>query len=146
MKRARDWELKLAAYLEAVRASPFSWGGFDCCTFPCNAILAMTGVDIMAPLRGRYATEPEAMALLAATAIDLDGVAAQLTAASGMAEEGVLMAMRGDLVLADLRPRGVQFGPCLGLVGLAGRPLFAAAPGGYIEFPLRACRRAWRVS
>lgn len=144
MKRHHDWELRLAAYLDAVRSSLFTWGGFDCCTFPCNGVMAISGVDVMASLRGRYTTEREAYALLAATAGDLNGVATLLLDRAGAPEIPVLTAGRGDLVLADLRSRGATYGPCLGLVGMSSRAAFAA-PRGYAEFPLRFCARAWRV-
>jgi hypothetical protein len=47
-----------------VYAGPLEWGVRDCCTCPCDALVAMGGPDAMAPLRGRYSTGPEAVALI----------------------------------------------------------------------------------
>jgi hypothetical protein len=43
---------------------PFVWGVSDCCTCACDAFRARFGIDPMAPLRGMYATEAEAAALI----------------------------------------------------------------------------------
>lgn len=56
MHRKPDWEARLAAYLEPLRARPFAWGLHDCCTFTAGAVEAMTGVDPMPEFRGRYRT------------------------------------------------------------------------------------------
>lgn len=57
MQRLPDWDARLAAYLEEIRACPFAWGRHDCCTFGAGAVLAMTGVDPMPEFRGRYRTQ-----------------------------------------------------------------------------------------
>ncbi|MBB4620123.1 DUF6950 family protein, partial [Sphingomonas abaci] len=56
MHRYPDWEARLAAYLEPLRARPFAWGRHDCSTFAAGAVEAMTGVDPMPEFRGRYST------------------------------------------------------------------------------------------
>lgn len=43
---------------------PFEWGVHDCVTFVCDALLALTGRDPGADLRGTYATWPQAEARL----------------------------------------------------------------------------------
>jgi len=50
--RAPDWRARLAAFIEARRATPFVWGAHDCCLFAADAVLAMGGPDVAAPLRG----------------------------------------------------------------------------------------------
>jgi len=52
---------ELAGHFEG----PFVWGRSDCCTCACDAFAARHGIDPMAPLRGRYSTAREALALIA---------------------------------------------------------------------------------
>lgn len=52
MTRAPDWRARLAALVEQRRAAPFVWGAHDCCLWASDAVLAMTGLDVAAPLRG----------------------------------------------------------------------------------------------
>jgi len=54
--RVSHWEIRLAEYIEAKRSEPFAWGKNDCMTFAAGAVLVLTGADVLAPLRGRYAT------------------------------------------------------------------------------------------
>jgi len=55
----------MAAVLE-VMTGPMIWGVSDCCTSACDAFWRLHGIDPMAPLRGRYASEAEASALIKA--------------------------------------------------------------------------------
>jgi len=48
-----------------VMGRPFAWGDCDCGTAACDVFAALHGVDPMAPIRGTYATEAEARALIA---------------------------------------------------------------------------------
>lgn len=43
---------------------PASWGEDDCCTFACDIVLAAFGVDLMAPLRGKYDSQGTAAAVM----------------------------------------------------------------------------------
>lgn len=53
LARFPDWRPRLHALLEARRALGFSWeDGRDCCLWAADAILAMTGKDVAAELRG----------------------------------------------------------------------------------------------
>lgn len=52
--------------VQDVMQGPFVWGSGDCCTSACDVFQRLHGVDPMAPLRGRYASEAEAMALIRA--------------------------------------------------------------------------------
>jgi hypothetical protein len=47
-----------------VYAGPIVWGARDCCTSPCDVWLALGLPDAMAPLRGRYSSRDEAVALI----------------------------------------------------------------------------------
>jgi len=55
----------MGAVLDVFRG-PFVWGEGDCCTSACDAFRRLYGIDPMAPLRGRYSSEAEAMALIRA--------------------------------------------------------------------------------
>jgi len=74
---------------------PFAWGERDCCLFCADLVLALTGVDYAARLRGAYHTRREAVLLLRAHG----GMEAMVTALLGPARPGAF-ARRGDLVLA----------------------------------------------
>lgn len=50
--RLPDWRERLAAFVAARRATPFQWGRADCCLSAADAMLAQTGEDFAAPLRG----------------------------------------------------------------------------------------------
>ena len=63
LPRLRDWPERLDALLRARAEWPFVWGVHDCCTFCADAVLAITGVDVMGTLRQRYQSAFEALAL-----------------------------------------------------------------------------------
>ncbi|MDF2603503.1 hypothetical protein [Sphingomonas sp.] len=128
MHRKPDWDARLAAYLEPLRARPFVWGEHDCCIFAAGAVEAMTGVDPMPEFRGRYRTAiGSARALrrygagdLAAT---LDGKFTRISAA---------LAHRGDIVMSS------------GLLGINwGSFLFAVGSEGNREGLIRMERARW---
>lgn len=57
-------ELTPEAAFEAVTehmGGPFEWGRADCCSGPCNAFRALTGVDALGRLRGAYDGQAGAM-------------------------------------------------------------------------------------
>lgn len=54
----------VAEAVDAVMHGPWVWGSADCCTAACDVFRRLHGIDPMAPLRGCYATEAEAMALI----------------------------------------------------------------------------------
>jgi len=136
MMRYADWELRLAAYLEPLRARPFAWGSHDCCTFAAGAIAAMTGVDPMPEFRGRYHT-----AIGSARALRRLGrgtLAATLDAK--LEAVPAPLAHRGDVVMSS------------GLLGIGwGAFLIAVGREGDREGLIRIERsrwvdaRAWRV-
>lgn len=141
MIRYENWHALLGAHIKAAARRPFSWGEFDCCTFACDGIMAMTGVDPMADLRGRYTTAiGAARALKAFAGGGLDEAAEHIAGLLCAKEIAALSAARGDCVLAD-----TGNGPALGLVGMNGRHGLFAGPVGLTQIPLRNCRRAWRV-
>lgn len=137
MYRKPDWDARLAAYLEPLRARAFAWGQHDCCTFAAGAVQAMTDVDPMPEFRGRYST-----AIGSARALRRFG-AGDLASTLDRKFEPVdhPLAQRGDIVMTS----GL-LGICLG--GLA----VVVGQEGEREGLLRIERhhwqepRAWRVA
>lgn len=65
LSRRRDWRARLNAYIAEIKAAPLEWGAHDCAVgLAARAIEAMTGVDVAAEWRGRYATPAEALRVL----------------------------------------------------------------------------------
>jgi hypothetical protein len=48
---------ELDTYLAEAMNKPFAWGKNDCCTFACDFILIIKGVDPMKKFRGKYKTK-----------------------------------------------------------------------------------------
>ena len=135
MIRFADWEERLSAYLDGLRGKPFAWGHNDCCTFAAGAVKAMTGEDMMAEFRGRYATSRGSVRAL--RKFGAGTLAGTLTAKFG---EPVDQAQRGDVVMAD-GSLGICFGAFAIAVGEQGERQ------GLIRVPLPfdGWDHAWRV-
>ena len=133
--RFPDWPERLAAFIESRRATPFAWGGHDCCLFAADAVLALTGVDRAATWRGRYATEAGAMALLSRPG-GLYGLMREVEDIFGVRQVPPLLAQRGDTAL--VQPGNL---PTMGVV----LDQVVAAPGldGMQFVPLAGALRAW---
>jgi hypothetical protein len=139
--RYDDWQARLGAHIKAALQRPFSWGEFDCCTFACDGILAMTGVDPMVDLRGKYGTPIEAArALKVFSGAGLEQAAARIADILSSPETAPMLARRGDCIFAR-----TSHGPALGLVSLNGREGLFAGASGLTAIPLRNCLRAWSV-
>lgn len=61
LARFPDWRERLAAWVQAERAQPFDWARRNCGLSACDAIFAMTGGDLAAPMRGGYDNEGGAL-------------------------------------------------------------------------------------
>lgn len=137
MTRCVNWASLLSAYLLERKAQPFAWVKNDCCTFAAGAVIAMTGRDPMADLRGKYKTRAGAGKLIA-RAGNLQALASQYL---GAPLASPLLAMRGDVVLFDMgEPHGpAALGICIGT--------HFAAPGPECTeiIPMCAAVTAWRV-
>lgn len=135
MPRVESWERLLAAAIEAARSKPFVWGSHDCPTFAFETRTALTGGDDTAALwRGRYSTAlggQRVMRRLGWPSLEEMG-----RALLGAPRATVLLAQRGDIVLADT---GLGFGICVGASAVG------MAPAGLVTFPLTSCRLAWTV-
>lgn len=131
--RHRQWQSRLDALVSTHLQTPFAWGRHDCCLWGADVVAAVAGVDPAASLRGTYASEANARALLA----ERGGLAALVTAELGQPVAPAL-ARPGDLGLVDAD--GAQtLAVCLGARW--------AAPGLVGLAMLRAAHvsQAWRV-
>lgn len=57
------WRIYLDALVCARLHSPFAWGSNDCALFAADAVMATTGIDLAADMRG-YSTAREALRLM----------------------------------------------------------------------------------
>ena len=133
--KAYGWEHLLAAATDTARAKTFIWGVHDCPTFAFETRMILTGSEDVAALwRGRYTT-----ALGGARVMRRLGWASLEEMGSSLLGEprpAVLLAQRGDLVLADT---GLGFGICTGASAVG------MAPEGLVTVPLTACKLAWTI-
>lgn len=137
MRRAEDWPERLANFIEARRERPFAWGDQDCVSLAADAVLAMTGLDLLEPHRGAYETEDEADAILVAAG-GIEALLADLAGRIGLPDRPVKRAQRGDLVMVRVGNHEVA-----GIVNGTN----VAVPGlDRVQFvPLRTIVRAWAV-
>lgn len=144
MSRLENWPAALAALFAHARAQPLVWGRHDCCLFAADAVLAITGADPAAALRGTYGDVKGARRIVKRHGGSIERLAEAMAARHGWPERPVAFARRGDLVLLEpaelLAPGWPQV---LGIVTGA----LAAAPGeaGLSFAPLGQARRAWSI-
>lgn len=131
--KRHDWHARLIALIEKRTAAPFAWGSNDCCLWPADAVLAMTGRDPAAAYRGRYATQRGAAVLLKR----LGG----LTSVGALCGSEIppLCAQVGDVGLVSSNGERDAGAVCIGDLWVA-----VVKNGlGYVEF--MCVRKAWRV-
>ena len=129
------WERLLAAAITTAGAKPFVWGLHDCPTFAFETRMMLTGgEDVAALWRGRYTSAlggERVMRRLGWSSLEEMG-----HALLGEPRPAVLLATRGDIVLADT---GLGLGICTGAKAVG------MAPEGLVSVPLTSCRVAWPV-
>jgi len=116
--RAADWPERLAEFIDARRHDAFAWGTHDCFTFAADAALMLTGDDPASAVRGAYATEQEADAIIGPDG--LEAWVAFTMAAWGAAEFDPVFAQRGDVVfvmVGNQRMCGVNLGTNIAVPG-----------------------------
>ncbi len=146
MKR-QDWPERLAEFLEERRGAIFEWGRHDCCLFVCDAIRAMTDLDVGYRFRGRYTTESGALdAMLDEYGMEHLGELVELVCREfGFPEIPPKRAQRGDVILVNAPlASDSMFSSCLGIVAPGGRAA-VASPRGFVLFPVGRFLRAWEV-
>lgn len=132
--RKADWESALSDYLAGQGGAVFAWGACDCAMFAAGAVLAMTGTDPAAELRGRYKSATGAARVL--KRYGADDLAAWVSAR--FEEVAPVFAHRGDLVMAD-GSLGICAGPAAWFVGEEN------GDAGLVSRPMQDWERAWRV-
>jgi len=134
LTRLPNWPDLLAAFIEERRHMPFQWGQNDCATFAADAVLRLTGQDVLASLRGTWSTEGQALELAAR----MGGLSWAVRQLLGRPSAQPRRAARGSVVCA--RMLGV---PIMG-VHLGAH---WCAPGAHgLEFrPAAEERLAWEV-
>lgn len=132
--RLPDWQTRLAALVAQRMRHPFIWGVHDCCLFAADAVLACTGQDLAADLRGTYSTQAQAGELLAARG----GIIKLASGRLGRVTPPAL-AQAGDVALADMGD-----GYILAVCG--GAHFLAPGPAGLVPLQLHQVRRAWRCT
>lgn len=97
IKRKTGWDVALYDITVAAMARPHEWGVHDCITFGADCVLAMTGEDLIADLRGSYDSALSAAKIVKTAGFDSlrEMIAARLP------EIDVMQARRGDVVLCD---------------------------------------------
>jgi hypothetical protein len=132
MLRFQDWHIRLEAYLASNSFHPFRYSVFDCCTFVCGAVSAMTGIDPSETFRGRYSNRKEARSILA-SAGGFSGIAKSY----GIPEIDPLRAGRGDILQVRAS--------VLGLKSLNGNDAIVLSDRGIVVAPPVKLLRAWHI-
>lgn len=143
LTRFPDWAHRLNAAIDIRRARPFGWGVHDCGTAYADLALAMTGIDLAAALRGRYADRIGAqLALRAFAGGGLEQAVQRIMAAHECREVEPAFAQRGDACLADV---STSLGLLPSLGACIGDRSAHPADVGWAFVPMDQIRRAWRV-
>lgn len=140
-RRLKDWPSRFDAVLRAARRQPFAWGVHDCCLWAADAVLACTGADPAAAVRGTYAD-----ALAAWRLVEQFGGMQAIGAAAGP-EISPRLAAAGDVGLATMA-QGDQTDEQAAreaLVVHSGQVWLAAATQGLKIVPAAAVAYAWKV-
>jgi hypothetical protein len=132
----------LSDYLIATASERFKYGILDCGLFIAGAIESMTGVDVAAPLRGKYRNRVDAFAAIKAFCgrATMEAVAAHIAQQHDIAEVPVLCAQRGDAVVVNRGRRST-----LGIVAMHGTHIVAPSKDGLIYLPLSRATHAYRI-
>jgi hypothetical protein len=133
-KRLPDWQPRLAALVSQRMRQPLVWGRHDCCLWAADAVLAVTGVDLAAGLRGSYDTPA--------------GADQQLHQLGGLVE--ICVQRLGPVVRTQLAQAGdvglATVGDVRALVVCGGAHFLAAGAAGLLPVPRQAVLRAWRCT
>lgn len=130
--RFQDWPTRLDAAVTAAQGRRFRYGVFDCCLFAADVVVAITGVDTAAALRG-YRGRRAAAAILEHEGGMVALVSRLLGASMSAARAG-----RGDVIFGYPIVDGAV-GVCLG------RSVAFAGPKGVSFYPRSVAALAWRI-
>jgi len=130
--------MKLSDHLTTAGVMPFEYGAADCCTFACDWVLAIRGVDPMASWRSQYTTLAGAQRRMIERGGMIECVSAEMEAA-GLKE--TIFPQPGDVGLV----RQVHEGKEQTMLAIkTARGWACKAERGLVVAPLEMVR-AWRV-
>lgn len=112
VQRFRDWQSRIAAFVQSRERAPFAWGDHDCALFVCDAIKEISGHDPASDVRG-YKNERGAARVVK----KLGGMRTIGASRFGM-EIHPMQAQVGDVGLIEIDGRE-SFALCGGAVWLA---------------------------
>ncbi|HCN87818.1 MAG TPA: hypothetical protein DIT28_01355 [Oxalobacteraceae bacterium] len=144
LRRVAHWQRALRDAVHRHHA-PFAWGTNDCCSFVCDCVLEMTGVDIYAEFRGKYSSELDAQRTMrgACGSAEIEAVAEYVTAKFEMQPVDVYFAQAGDVVLL---PAGENGALALGIVAHDNLHAMVVSQAGLNRVKYVAiAKKAWRV-
>ncbi len=138
MDRYQDWPVRLNKFIADHHNQGFEYGKHDCCLYVCDAVLAMTGVDMAEDFRGY---DESSFQELLDKNHGIGGIAIQIAKKLNLSKIPVSFAQRGDVVyLKDVEGQLV-----LGIVAMNGKDVYVASNIGIVSFPLHQCDYAWRI-
>ncbi len=137
-ERFPDWEERLGAFIAGHLGTSFTWGQRDCCLFAADWVRTCTGEDPAQGLRGTYADEAGALAVIRRSGGFYRFVTIRL--AQPMMREP-LRAGRGDL--AALAGESEDM-PALGIV-LGARVAVLTPRHDLVQLPVTSIIAAWRI-
>ena len=133
-ERFENWPTRLSEVCQEWRQVPHDWNGRDCATFAAECALAITGVDFIEKIRGRYTTPTGAARVIKSEGFDsLEEMVGSILEPCEPMRVG-----RGDVVLCD-----GEHGDFLAVV----MGMFAVAPGadGLVQVHLKFAKAGFRV-
>lgn len=132
--RLSDWRDRLHTELAAGAGRPWAYGVHDCCLGASDLVLAMTGIDPAASLRG-YTGEEGAAAVILANGGTIRAMVDRLLGAAVAPN----WAREGDMVLVDGEPEE-GIGICLGQ-----SVVVACRPAGWAYRRLERIQATWPI-
>lgn len=136
--RLPDWPQRLDAAVNVASGRHFRYGTFDCCLFAADVVLAITGTDYAADLRG-YKGRRGAREVMRANG----GLVCLLSRLLGESLPAA-HARRGDVVFGYVMTAENVVDE--GAVGIClGRLVVFAAPHGLAFHPRTVCLYCWRI-
>ena len=130
--RVDDWAVAMLAVLDRHAAVPFVWGQSDCFVCAMDVVLAVTGRDPLADIRGTYKSASGARRVLRKRSC----LSLQTLIADHFEPVPVARAQRGDLAFVDAHGVGV----------VCGDHVLGKGPDGMRRAGLSDCFCAFRVN
>ena len=135
--RYHNWPEQLFSTIDAAKKVRFSWGKHDCAIFVFDCVEAMTGVDHMKGLRGKYSCRRSCTIAFK----KVEGTETLLEFADKCFENRVSLtrAQRGDVVLLV-----IDSIEAFGIV-IGSHAAFLELRKGIQIIPVENCSYAWRI-